>query len=199
MLSFIPHSQDRWEAIQFEGHKAGITCLSWAPYIIKKSEHAILGQQASSAEERKEEPLPMRFATGGTDGLVKYWTYNAETGNFAGEVLFTRSEWIKDLAFADHNSMGLNISGYSCIDDLYDTLAVCSEKEGVLVLTKNEENWEEYKLPTYKAAPLKLSWGMDGNCLVVMYDDGASIIYEEKDKGKWEEVVEEKPKEELKK
>ncbi len=189
LITFILHNQDKWDTVQFTGHKTGVTCISWAPYAFKRAENLPLGQQASSAEERKEEPLPMRFASGGTDGLVKYWVLSPETRKFTEEIIVARPEWIKDVAFTQHNTMGISVTAVSLAEETTDTLAVCSEKAGVSILKQVEERWEEFKLPPQKAAPTKVSWGVDGEQLAVAYEDGTTKIYEEKEPGKWDETA----------
>ena len=195
MLSFIPHNQDKWDVIQFAAHKAGITCIGWAPYTVKKGDNLPLGQQANSAEERKEEPLPMRFASGGIDGVIKFWTFNHESRKFEEEIILARPEWIKDLAFAQQNTMGISLAGYSGIEDSSDTLAICSDKTGVAILSKEGDKWEEYRLPMHKAAATKVGWGVDRSNLAVAYEDGSTKTFEEKEHGKWDEIVTEELKE----
>lgn len=41
MISFIPYNHGNWNVIQFIGHKGGITCVSWAPYIDSKYSNVI--------------------------------------------------------------------------------------------------------------------------------------------------------------
>jgi len=129
----------------------------------------------------------MRFISGGTDGLVKYWTYSEEARKFVEETLTYRPDWIKDAVFAQHNTMGLSLAtGFYGDDELADTIAVCGEKTGPSILKKVGEKWEEYKLPPRKGSCVKASWSIDGNALSIAYDDNAVQIFEEVSPGKWD-------------
>lgn len=37
LISFISFNQNKWDVVQFQGHKAGITCIACAPYLLKSS------------------------------------------------------------------------------------------------------------------------------------------------------------------
>lgn len=157
---------------QFTGHKGGITTLNWGPYALKHN---------------PEEASPLRFITGGTDGLVKYWAFNEETKKFVEEILTSRPGWIKDVAFAHHNAMGLTLlAGYNGTEEGKDTVAVCGEKTGVSVLRRLEDSWEEYKLPMQKMQAIKVSWNVDSYELVVGFEDGSSAVAEEMEPGRWD-------------
>lgn len=129
----------------------------------------------------------MRFVSGGCDGLVKYWVYSAEARKFVEEIIASRTEWIRDVAFAQYNTMGLALpAGYYGPEETCDTLALCAEKSGVAIMRKTEDKWEEFRLPPHKALSVKLSWNVDGNNLAVMYEDGSAKVFEEVEAGKWE-------------
>ena len=108
----------------------------------------------------------MRFASGGCDGLVKFWTFNNATKKFDEEVVTTRADWIKDVAFAQFSTMGLE-GDYKNSESECDLIAMCSEKNSVAVLRKKKEGWNEFELQPGKAQPLRLSWNVDGNSLAV--------------------------------
>ncbi len=131
--------------------------------------------------------MPMRFISGATDGLVKYWTFSNETKKFAEETVAARADWIKDVAFAQHNTMGLALPvGYYGPEEGNDTIAVCGEKSGVSVLRRSEEKWEECKLAQGEKQAVRLSWSADGGELSVAYEDGTVAVAEENEPGKWD-------------
>ena len=127
----------------------------------------------------------MRFVTGGTDGLVKYWILNLEQQKFIPTVILTRPEWIRDAAFLHLDSMELFEWG----DKQSDILAICSERSGTVILTKTENGWNEFGLPVESSPPAKLTWIVDASNLSVVYEDGTMKIYEETTSGKWEESI----------
>lgn len=130
--------------------------------------------------------MPMRFISGGCDGLVKFWAFNNETKKFDEEVITTRTDWIKDVSFAQFNTMGLTLpADYHNEEEECDLVAICAEKNALAVLRRKKEKWEEYKFPPAKAQPLKLSWNVDGNSLAVSYDDNTVQVFEEMTEGKW--------------
>ena len=65
-ISLIAHAQDRWDLLQFAGHKTGVTCTSWGPYDMPKKEGQLADQvligitiiyskQAKKKKRRKRE------------------------------------------------------------------------------------------------------------------------------------------------
>ena len=140
----------------------------------------------------------MRFVSGGSDGLIKYWTYNTGTKKFDEAVIMGYGDWIRDVSFAQFNTMGLTLaSEYYGASDMYDTIAICTEKGTASVLRMEGSEWKEYKLAPSKASPTKLSWGVDGNNLAISYEDNSVQVFEEVSAGKWEvcsQVSNEAPK-----
>eukprot|EP00826_Nyctotherus_ovalis_P045020 TRINITY_DN4923_c0_g1_i5.p2 TRINITY_DN4923_c0_g1~~TRINITY_DN4923_c0_g1_i5.p2 ORF type:complete len:134 (+),score=12.79 TRINITY_DN4923_c0_g1_i5:771-1172(+) len=128
--------------------------------------------------------VPLRFVSGGTDGLVKHWTLNFEQQKFVPETILARPEWIRDIAFLHPDSMGLFNPEWEV--RLPDTLAVCSDRMGTTILRKTTE-WEKFVLPPETTSAAKLTWAVDVSNLSVMYEDGTVKMYEETTLGKWEE------------
>ena len=50
MISFISFNQNKWDLAQFQGHKAGITCLTCAPYSLNVLHETLLIERSCSFE-----------------------------------------------------------------------------------------------------------------------------------------------------
>jgi protein transport protein SEC13 len=174
-ISVISYAQDKWNFIQFLAHKSGVTCGSWAPAIAIENE-----------ENKNEELIPMRFVSGGCDGLVKMWVYNNETKKYQEETIASYTGWIKDVAFAYCDANWLSLpNSYFSEAELSDTLAVCAEGKNISVLRKREGKWVETKFKDQVSQAVKLSWSVNGHSLAVAYIDGKTQIFEENSEGNW--------------
>jgi WD40 repeat protein len=143
----------------------------------------------ANEEAKGDNYLPMKFISGGCDGLVKLWTYSKENNIFTEEVLASYNGWVKDVAFAHCNISWLSIpKGYFAEPELSDTFAVCTEEKMVIIFRKKDEKWIEYNLKNQPSLPVKLSWSPNGHSLAVAYVDGKNQIYEEITGGNWEVV-----------
>ena len=127
----------------------------------------------------------MRFASGGSDGLVKYWIFNNQAHKFINSILDSRTEWIRDLAFAQANCTVLE-----GIENSQELLAITSDIEGVKILRKENHNWTQPSMEPSKIIAEKISWGIDTNDLSVLLKDGSSKVYKENKAGVWIEVYE---------
>ena len=127
----------------------------------------------------------MRFASGGSDGLVKYWIFNNQAHKFINSILDSRTEWIRNLAFAQANCTVLE-----GIENSQELLAITSDIEGVKILRKENHNWTQSSMEPSEIIAEKISWGIDTNDLSVLLKDGSSKVYKENEVGVWTEVDE---------
>lgn len=128
----------------------------------------------------------MRFVTGGSDGLVKYWTYNSRVNKFASEVILSKNEWIRDVSFAHAKSLGIALSDWAGANE--EILAVIAENMGGLIMKRKAEGWESFELPVQNSPAVKISWDTDTTDLSVVYEDGSTKAFEEVEPGKWKEI-----------
>ncbi|KAK9326124.1 WD40-repeat-containing domain protein [Lipomyces orientalis] len=123
-----------------------------------------------------------RFVTGGSDGLIKVWTYDAASNNYVEEaVLDGHSDWVRDLAWAP-----------SVFPKAY--LASASEDKTVLIWTQepNDATWKKQVLKKpggdkFPETVWRVSWSLSGNVLAVSSGDNKITLWKENLKGEWEE------------
>eukprot|EP00826_Nyctotherus_ovalis_P052575 TRINITY_DN6694_c0_g1_i2.p3 TRINITY_DN6694_c0_g1~~TRINITY_DN6694_c0_g1_i2.p3 ORF type:complete len:135 (-),score=34.91 TRINITY_DN6694_c0_g1_i2:168-572(-) len=127
----------------------------------------------------------MRFASGGSDGLVKYWTYNAHVNKFASETILTANDWVRDLSFAHSESLGTALADWA--GNSKETLAVVTEGSSGIVMRRTAKGWTSFELPVQNGAA-KISWDTDTSDLAVVYLDGTTKTFEEDEPGVWKEI-----------
>jgi len=130
----------------------------------------------------------MRFVSGGSDGLVKYWTYNSRINKFSSEIILSSGYWIQDVSFARANSLGVALSDWAGADE--ETLAIVAENMGGLIMRKKATEWETFELPMESTPAVKITWDTDTTDLSVIYQDGSTKAFEEEESGKWKEIEE---------
>jgi hypothetical protein len=130
----------------------------------------------------------MRFVSGGSDGLVKYWTYNSRMNKFSSEVILSRDDWIRDVSFARENSLGIGFSDWAGGNE--ETLAIVSENMGGLIMRRKATGWETFELPMQTTSAVRIAWDSDTTELSVIYQDGSTKAFEEEEPGRWKEIEE---------
>ncbi|KAK9373136.1 WD40-repeat-containing domain protein [Lipomyces chichibuensis] len=123
-----------------------------------------------------------RFVTGGSDGLIKVWTYDSASNNYVEEaVLEGHSDWVRDLAWAP-----------SLLPKAY--LASASEDKTVIIWTQEQNNapWKKQVLKRpggdkFPETVWRVSWSLSGNVLAVSSGDNKITLWKENLKGEWEE------------
>ncbi|KAK9380263.1 WD40-repeat-containing domain protein [Kockiozyma suomiensis] len=119
-----------------------------------------------------------RFATAGSDSLVKIWHLDSVTNSYTEEVVLEgHSDWIRDLAWAP-----------SVLPKSY--LASASEDRTVIVWTqeRSDEPWKKTLLSPDPFADTvwKVSWSLSGNVLAVSCGNNKITLWKENLKGGWE-------------
>jgi hypothetical protein len=124
--------------------------------------------------------------TGGTDGLVKLWTYNLERRGFEPETIAARGAWIKDVVYVQNNAAALALPSEYLAGERGEVVAFCAEDKTVWVLRRMEGKWREFELPSQKLPVVKLSWNVDGHVLAAASADGTVLLFEEVAPGRWD-------------
>ena len=174
--------------------------ISWAPSIIPSS---LISPQSGSNPNPSTQGSPQfikKFATGGCDSLVKIWTFNSNTSQWAvEETLEGHSDWVRDVAFAP--GVGLPRT----------YLASAGQDRTVVIWTQDGpgQAWNKKLLnpapyltsaagggaqqaPEGKFPDVvwRVSWSVTGNVLAVSAGDGKVSLWKENLKGEWECVSE---------
>eukprot|EP01135_Chromosphaera_perkinsii_P002663 Nk52_evm31s226 gene=Nk52_evmTU31s226 len=175
-ISVIAYAEQtsEWQSLKFIAHSVGCNAVSWAPAIAPGAlvEHSSKGTS----------PLaPRRFASAGSDNLVKIWRFSEEQNTYALEcVLEGHTDWVRDVAWAP--SIGLPVS----------TIASCGQDGNVFIWTsdKNESaegssSYTKVLLNKFQDVVWKASWSLTGNILAVSGGDNKVTLWKESLEGNW--------------
>ena len=92
-VSVLEFKENQWVSSLFNAHAMGCNAVSWSPSVAP-------GAVASATGGQQTAPLK-RFATGGSDCLVKIWEYasDSQSYNTIAE-LPGHQDWVRDVAWA---------------------------------------------------------------------------------------------------
>lgn len=78
----------------FHAHGIGVNSVSWAPSTVAGSLVSSAGGQSAGGQRR--------FVTGGSDNLVKFWSWDAASQSYKqeGESLTGHGDWVRDVAWS---------------------------------------------------------------------------------------------------
>ncbi|TGZ84120.1 transport protein SEC13 [Ascodesmis nigricans] len=157
-----------WDTKIFSAHTIGCNAVSWAPATQAGSLVSTSGVSSNAVR---------RFVTGGSDNLVKIWTYNPELGTYTVDTtLDGHTDWVRDVAWAP-----------SILPKSY--IASASQDKSVIIWTADSPNgpWNK-KVLQMDAVVWRVSWSLSGNVLAVSGGDNKVTLWKETLKGEWEKV-----------
>lgn len=159
----------------FAAHGLGVNSVSWSP--------AVLPGQLTSAQAPGQPPAPVkRFVTGGSDNLVKLWTYNSATQHYDNTcTLAGHADWVRDVAWSPTPLSKTYIASAS--QD--HTVRIWTLAAGADI--NDAAAWKSEEL-TFDAVVWRVSWSQAGNVLAVSGGDNRVSLWKEKLKGGWEVV-----------
>jgi protein transport protein SEC13 len=155
--------------VLFHAHGIGVNSVSWAP-------SAQAGSLVSSAGGQGRE---RRFVTGGSDNLVKIWSFDAASQSYKqeGAPLTGHTDWVRDVAWSP-----------TVLQKSY--IASASQDKTVRIWTSEPSKpgvWESKVLP-FEVVLWRVSWSLSGNVLAVSGGDNKVSLWKENLKGEWERV-----------
>jgi protein transport protein SEC13 len=159
----------------FSAHTLGANAVSWSP--------AVLPGQLTSAQPPGQSPAPAkRLVTGGSDNLVKIWSYNTSTQHFDNTCTLTgHSDWVRDVAWSPTPLSKTYIASAS--QD--HTVRIWTLAAGADI--NDPSAWKSEEL-NFEVVVWRVSWSMAGNVLAVSGGDNRVSLWKEKLKGGWEVV-----------
>lgn len=166
VLEFKDNSVDH---VTFPAHGLGVNSVSWAPATTP-------GSIVSSA------PGPgatgnRRFVTGGSDNLIKIWTFDpaAQSYKQEGEALTGHSDWVRDVAWSP-----------TVLQKSY--IASASQDKTVRIWTSDPSSGGQWasKVLNFEAPVWRVSWSLSGNVLAVSCADNKVSLWQENLRGEWE-------------
>jgi protein transport protein SEC13 len=159
----------------FNAHALGANAVSWSP--------AVLPGQLTNAQPAGQPPAPVkRLVTGGSDNLVKIWSYNSSTQHFDNTCTLTgHSDWVRDVAWSPTPLSKTYIASAS--QD--HTVRIWTLAAGADI--NDPSAWKSEEL-NFEVVVWRVSWSMAGNVLAVSGGDNRVSLWKEKLKGGWEVV-----------
>lgn len=157
--------------IYSKAHNSEVNSISWGPAL-----QPIDFQEMDNGS--REDLAPMRFISGGNDGVLKVWvSHNNNIAGFEYKEIESKQVPIRDVAW-------MNYVGYS-----YDTIGV-SREDGSITIWKQKMNdpWEITKEINIKKNGIKLSWSHCGTYLSACTAENEVHFYQENLDETWEEV-----------
>jgi len=171
-------SNNSWEATRFQAHSVGVNAVSWAP---AASPSSLISNASpnSNSPNSPHGPAPRRFVSGGSDKLVKIWSFNENGGKWAEEdVLRGHGDWVRDVSWAP--SIGLP----------GQTIATASQDCTVMIWTQADPSsaWTSKTLQKYTDVVWRVSWSVTGNILAVASGDNKVSLWKEGVDGEWKQI-----------
>ncbi|KAL8973769.1 MAG: hypothetical protein Q9197_001983 [Variospora fuerteventurae] len=164
-VSVLEFNEGNWLHVIFLAHGQGVNAVSWAPAMVPGS---LVSSKPDLAAQR-------RFATGGSDCLVKIWDWNREDNTYTSTTsLEGHTDWVRDVAWAP-----------TILQKSY--VASASQDKTVRIWTSDPAHPNEWKstVLTFEAALWRVSWSLSGNVLAVSGGDNKVSLWKENLKGVW--------------
>ncbi|KAI4097275.1 MAG: hypothetical protein LQ348_002926 [Seirophora lacunosa] len=165
-VSVLEFNEGNWMHILFPAHGQGVNAVSWAPAMVPGS---LVSSKPELAAQR-------RFATGGSDCLVKIWDWNREDNTYTSTTsLEGHTDWVRDVAWAP-----------TVLQKSY--IASASQDKTVRIWTSDPAHPNEWKstVLSFEAALWRVSWSLSGNVLAVSGGDNKVSLWKENLKGEWD-------------
>lgn len=154
----------------FQAHGIGVNSVSWAPSTAPGN----LVQSNPSQQGGSR-----RFVTGGSDNLLKIWSYDAASQSYKQErePLTGHTDWVRDVAWSP-----------TVLQKSY--IASASQDKTVRIWTSDPSQpgvWNS-KVLNFDNVLWRVSWSLSGNVLAVSGGDNKVSLWKENLKGDWEMV-----------
>ncbi|KAI4287902.1 MAG: hypothetical protein L6R35_002836 [Caloplaca aegaea] len=165
-VSVLEFNEGNWLHVIFLAHGQGVNAVSWAPAMVPGS---LVSSKPDLAAQR-------RFATGGSDCLVKIWDWNREDNTYTPTTsLEGHTDWVRDVAWAP-----------TILQKSY--IASASQDKTVRIWTSDPAHPNEWKstVLNFEAALWRVSWSLSGNVLAVSGGDNKVSLWKENLKGVWD-------------
>ncbi|KAH3677131.1 hypothetical protein WICMUC_001886 [Wickerhamomyces mucosus] len=170
-ISIVEYKEDgTTSSIVIErAHAIGVNSATWAPPVSAGS--SIENDKSKSLQER-------RFASGGSDNLVKIWKFNPEVNTYELEhTLEGHTDWVRDVAWSP-----------SVLARSY--IASASQDRTVIIWSQDKPgaNWSKQYLTEEKFPDVvwRANWSLSGNILAVSGGDNKVTLWRESLDGRWE-------------
>lgn len=155
----------------FHAHGIGVNSVSWAPSTTPGS-LVSSGAGAGAGGVR-------RFVTGGSDNLLKIWSFDAASQSYKQEQepLTGHTDWVRDVAWSP-----------TVLQKSY--IASASQDKTVRIWTSDPAHpgqWES-KVLSFDVVLWRVSWSLSGNVLAVSGGDNKVTLWKENLRGEWENV-----------
>ncbi|KAG4028214.1 hypothetical protein MFRU_023g00510 [Monilinia fructicola] len=158
----------------FHAHGIGVNSVSWAP-------SSQPGSLVSASAGGKEGGIK-RFVTGGSDNLLRIWSWDQASLSYKveGAPLQGHGDWVRDVAWSP-----------TVLQKSY--IASASQDKTVRIWTSsavsNPGQWES-KVLQFEREVWRVSWSLSGNVLAVSGGDNKVSLWKENLRGEWECVKE---------
>ncbi|KAL8903438.1 MAG: hypothetical protein Q9207_003927 [Kuettlingeria erythrocarpa] len=165
-VSVLEFNEGNWLHVIFPAHGQGVNAVSWAPAMVP----------GSLVSSKPELGAQRRFATGGSDCLVKIWDWNREDNSYTPTTtLEGHTDWVRDVAWAP-----------TVLQKSY--IASASQDKTVRIWTTDPAHPNEWKstVLTFEAVLWRVSWSLSGNVLAVSGGDNKVSLWKENLKGEWD-------------
>lgn len=172
-VSVLEFKDERWDLRLFTAHATGCNAVSWAPDVSPGS----IVQSSSTTSSTTPHSGIRKFVTGGSDNLVKIWSYSPDADNYVVEtVLDGHHDWVRDVAWAP-----------SILAKTY--IASASQDKTVIIWTSDAGGPFQKKVLEMDAVVWRVSWSLSGNVLAVSGGDNKVTLWKENLQGAWEKVT----------
>lgn len=165
-VSVLEFNEGNWLHVIFPAHVQGVNAVSWAPSMVP----------GSLVSSKPELGAQRRFATGGSDCLVKIWDWNREDNSYTTtNSLEGHTDWVRDVAWAP-----------TVLQKSY--IASASQDKTVRIWTSDPAHPNEWRstLLNFEAVLWRVSWSLSGNVLAVSGGDNKVSLWKENLKGEWD-------------
>jgi len=176
-ISVLEFREDgSWDVKLFQAHAIGCNAVAWAPATSPGSIVQTSGGAPNATSSR-------RFVTGGSDNLMKIWSWNVETGQYQEEnTLQGHSDWVRDVAWAPSILPKSYIASAS-----QDKTAIIWASIPPVNTETSQVTWQK-KVLQFDSVVWRVSWSLSGNTLAISGGDNKVTVWRENLKGEWEQI-----------
>ncbi|KAK0948968.1 GTPase-activating protein S13, partial [Friedmanniomyces endolithicus] len=172
-VSVLTFENNTFSHAIFPAHGLGVNSVSWAPSMGP-------GQLTSAQAPGKGSEVQRRFVTGGSDNLVKIWSYSGTTQTYDNvATLQGHGDWVRDVAWSPTPLSKQYIASASQDHTVRIWTLPAGEDVG------NAGAWKSEELQ-FEVVVWRVSWSMAGNVLAVAGGDNMVSLWKEKLRGGWE-------------
>ncbi|KAK0781246.1 GTPase-activating protein S13 [Friedmanniomyces endolithicus] len=166
-VSVLTFENNTFSHAIFPAHGLGVNSVSWAPSMGP-------GQLTSAQAPGKGSEVQRRFVTGGSDNLVKIWSYSGTTQTYDNvATLQGHGDWVRDVAWSPTPLSKQYIASASQDHTVRIWTLPAGEDVG------NAGAWKSEELQ-FEVVVWRVSWSMAGNVLAVAGGDNMVSLWKEK-------------------